>query len=339
MPVPGAAGIADGVLISTEKLNLMQLTNNNSIAQLGPGLRWGAVYDWISQYNLGIAGGRYDPVGVPGVLLGGGINFFGSQFGWSSNTVTNFEVVLANSSIVNANSQTNPDLFWALKGGSSNFGIVTRFDLKTFPVTSVYGGTTVYEPQSVKEYLDAIANYVVPGGGSDDIHASINPTLGVNVSTGTFTINSISSHLGADANPRAFENFTKIPANFSDNSVRPNFSAFTDETSSPVYSQRANRYHITLSIFLIPPNEKRGRHNNNSQMALRINSLESNPRSRLSNQQYLLLHSVLHARAQKRSRPPSRLHTANNYQDLAVRSEDFRRRRHRSGSCKRQLHR
>lgn len=246
MPVARAAGIADGVLISTEKLSLMRLTNNRKILQLGPGLRWGAVYDWIAQYNLGVVGGRYDPVGVPGLLLGGGINFFGSQYGWASNMVFNFELVLANSSIVNANAQTNSDLYWALKGGSSNFGIVTRFDIKTFPVTSVYGGTTIYEPLLVTEYLDAIANYVVPGGGSDDILASINPTLQINVSTGLFTISTVSSHVGPDPNPTAFANFTKIPASFSDNSVRSSFSAFTDETSSPVYGERTNRYHSPL---------------------------------------------------------------------------------------------
>lgn len=247
MPVPGAAGISDGILISTKRLNSMQLANNGTIAQLGPGLRWGAVYDWISQYNLGVAGGRYDPVGVPGVLLGGGINFYGSQYGWSSNRVTNFEVVLANSSIVQANKQTNPDLYWALKGGSSNFGIVTRFDVKTFPVASTYGGTTIYEPQSLDEYINAIAAFAVPGGGSDDVHASINPTLQINVSTGTFTINSVSSHVGSDPSPAAFANFTKIPASFSDNSVRPNFSAFADETSSPIYGQRSNRYNVNLN--------------------------------------------------------------------------------------------
>lgn len=244
MPVPGAAGISDGVLISTKRLNNMQLTHNGKIAQLGPGLRWGAVYDWTAQYNLGVAGGRYDPVGVPGVLLGGGISFFGSQYGWSSNRIANYEVVLANSSIVQANKQTNPDLYWALKGGSSNFGIVTRFDVETFPVASTYGGTTVYESQSLDEYIDSIAAFVVPGGGSDDIYASINPTLQMNASTGTFTLNSLSSHVGSDPNPAAFANFTKIPASFSDNSVRPNFSAFTDETSSPVYAQRSNRYNV-----------------------------------------------------------------------------------------------
>ena len=223
-------------------MNRMKLTKNKGIAQLEPGLRWGAVYDWISKYNLGVVGGRYNPVGVPGLLLGGGINFFGSQFGWSVSRVANFEVVLANSSIVQANKDTNPDLFWALKGGSSNFGIVTRFDCRTFPVNSLYGGTTIYKSEFLNEYLDAIASYAVPGGGSDDVRGSINPTLQLNVSSGTFTINSLSSHIGSDPNPAAFANFTNIPANFSDNSVRPNFAAFADETSAPAYGDRSSRY-------------------------------------------------------------------------------------------------
>ena len=134
-------------------------------------------------------------------------------------------------------------MFWALKGGSSNFGIVTRFDVNAFPVTSVYGGTTIYDPESVTEYLDAIAGYAVPGGESDNILALINTTSQVNVSTEIFAINGISSHLsGAGLKPKAFENFTQIPVSFTDNSVRPSFSAFTDETSSPIYGQRANRY-------------------------------------------------------------------------------------------------
>lgn len=241
MPVPEAAGIKDGVLISTEKLNILRLSKDKKTAQVGPGLRWGAVYDWISSYNLGVLGGRYDPVGVPGLLLGGGINFFGSQYGWSSSRVSNFQVVLANGSIIDANAQSSPDLFWALKGGSSNFGIVTRFDLQTFPVTTIYGGTTIYQPEHVDEYLDAIASYVVPGGGSDDVLSSVNPTLQLNVSSGTFTINSISSRVGSDPNPAALANFTKIPAISTDNNVRPNFAAFSNETSAAVYGDRSRR--------------------------------------------------------------------------------------------------
>lgn len=242
MPVPSAAGIKDGVLISMEKLNNMQLSADRKTAQIGPGLRWMTVYDWISQYGLGVAGGRYGPVGVPGLLLGGGINYFGSQRGWASNGVSNFQVVLANGTITNANAQVNPDLFWALKGGSSNFGIITRFDLKTFPVGSIYGGTTSYQPSSINQYLDAIAGYIQPGGGSEDVMSSINPSLQLNVSTGNYTINSISCRVGSDANPAAFADFAKLPIQSTDNSVRSSFSAFTNETSAAAYGDRSQRY-------------------------------------------------------------------------------------------------
>jgi FAD/FMN-containing dehydrogenase len=244
MPVPEAASIAEGVLISTENMNTMRLTDGNTIAQLGPGLRWGAVYEWVSQYNLGIVGGRYGPVGVSGLLLGGGVNYFSSKYGWAANMVSNLEIVLANSTIVNANVQTNPDLFWALKGGSSNFGIVTRFDVRTFPVSSVFGGTTFYKPEYVDKYLDAVAAYVAPGGGSNDVLASINPTLQLTPSDGSFTIYSLSSRLGNDPDPAAFANFTKLPADSSSNSVRGSFAAFTNETASPLYGDRSSRYSL-----------------------------------------------------------------------------------------------
>ncbi len=246
--------------------------------------------------------------------------------------VSNFEVVLANSSIVNANAQTNRDLFWALKGDSSNFGIVTRFDIKTFPATSMYDGTTVYESQSVKEYLDAIANYVVSGGGSDDILASINPTLQINVNTSIFTINTISSHVGPDPNPTAFANFTKIPANFSDNNVRPNFSAFTDETSSPVYGQRSNRYDSPLYHMIGQ------RRPNNLKMAICINGIEGNSGSRPFNQSNLLCHHGFNTCTQERHRTVGCVHASDYHQGLVNGSEGLRRRCHWSRSCQWQLH-
>ncbi len=97
----------------------------------------------LVQYDLTVVGGRLSTIGVPGLLLAGGINFYGNQYGFSCDLVVNHEVVLADGSIVNANSTSNSDLFWALKGGSSNFGIVTRSDLKTIPSKQVWAG--VYE--------------------------------------------------------------------------------------------------------------------------------------------------------------------------------------------------
>ncbi|KAF1847366.1 FAD-binding domain-containing protein [Cucurbitaria berberidis CBS 394.84] len=211
MPVPGASNIDDGVLFSMTNLNKMQLTQNQTVAQLDPGLRWLEVYNWISTFGLGVAGGRFAPVGVSGLLLGGGISFFGSRIGWASNQLANLEVVLANSTIVNANANENPDLFWALKGGSNNFGIVTRFDVKTFPLGQLYGGQSTYESRHLAAIMDAAASYSIVGGGSDDIDSAITPSIQVVPATGAINPLLIGYRVGSENKPAAFANFSRIP--------------------------------------------------------------------------------------------------------------------------------
>ncbi|KAI0436188.1 hypothetical protein F4803DRAFT_567061 [Xylaria telfairii] len=222
MPVPGASNIDQGVLISLNRMTTMQLTHNNSIAQIGPGLRWVEVAQWINQYGLMVVGGRYGPVGVSGILLGGGISYFGSKYGWASNMVANYEVVLANSTIVNANAKENSDLFWALKGGLSNYGIVTRFDLKTFPLGEVYGGQETFSSEYLDELVNAAASYSVVGGGVDDVEGSYNAAIEVNPATGAITVFSIFFHTGSDTNPTSFANFSRVPTLSSTARVWPN---------------------------------------------------------------------------------------------------------------------
>jgi len=65
MPNPGAQGITDGVLIALAQLKTLKLSQDRNTASIGPGLRWGEVYDWISDFGLAVTGGRYSPVGVP----------------------------------------------------------------------------------------------------------------------------------------------------------------------------------------------------------------------------------------------------------------------------------
>lgn len=241
MPNPGAAAISNGVQISMARMNATNLVQCNTIAQLGPGLRWGSVYNWISQYNLNVLGGRYDPVGVSGLLLGGGISFYGSQYGWASSMVANFQVVLANGTIIDANSKLNSDLFWALKGGSSNFGIVTRFDVKTIPFSDIYGGSTVYNSSYLDEFLNAIAYFALPEGGSSDTQVHVNPSLTYNIQDGTFSIYTLISHNGNQTAPSSIANYTKIPT-LSDNvSLRTTLTTFTNETANPQYSDTSSR--------------------------------------------------------------------------------------------------
>lgn len=111
------------------------------------------VYKFLEPKGLIVSGGRLAPIGVPGLLLGGGISFYGNQYGFSCDSVINYEIVLADGSVANANSKENSDLFLALKGGSSNFGIVTRFDVQTYSSPKIWAGFYTVSAEHVTEFI------------------------------------------------------------------------------------------------------------------------------------------------------------------------------------------
>jgi FAD/FMN-containing dehydrogenase len=93
MPIAGSANInSTGVLLSSSNLTDLILSADNSTITVGPGNRWGAVYDALEPTGRAIVGGRLGVVGVPGFLLGGGISFFGNEYGWASANIARFEV-------------------------------------------------------------------------------------------------------------------------------------------------------------------------------------------------------------------------------------------------------
>ncbi|KXH59618.1 mitomycin radical oxidase [Colletotrichum salicis] len=153
---PGAAGIEDGVLLALEKMNTISLTPSKDVASLGPGNNWGRVYGTLESQGVAVTGGELAVVGISGLLTGNGFsNFLGSR-GFSSADVVNFEVVLAGGKVVNANASENADLWWALKGGSNNFGIITRFDMNTFPLPNgIFSGSISYNLSQADAVLDA----------------------------------------------------------------------------------------------------------------------------------------------------------------------------------------
>ncbi|KAI1841301.1 hypothetical protein JX266_012537 [Neoarthrinium moseri] len=125
--------IANGVTIDLSFMNSSDYNPSTNTASIEPGGRWEHTYASLQDHGVTVAGGRDGDVGVGGFLLGGGISFFSGRLGFGCDSVTNFEVVLANGSVVNANERVNSDLWRALKGGSGNFGIVTRYDLESIP--------------------------------------------------------------------------------------------------------------------------------------------------------------------------------------------------------------
>ncbi|KAH8203819.1 hypothetical protein TruAng_001996 [Truncatella angustata] len=122
--------IEDGVTIDFGYMNSTTYDPATNTASLQPGGRWGSVYKALEPYGVSVAGGRQNPVGVAGFLLGGGNSYYNNAYGWGCDTVKNFEVVLADGRVVNANAAEHRDLWIALKGGTGNFGLVTRFDVE-----------------------------------------------------------------------------------------------------------------------------------------------------------------------------------------------------------------
>ncbi|CAN8100049.1 unnamed protein product [Discula destructiva] len=118
--------------------------DDDGVLHAGAGNVWGDIYPFLEEQGRVPVGGRELGVGLGGFLTSGGYPAMASLFGTGPDNVKGCEVVLADGSIVEANSTTNEDLWRALKGGSSNFGIVTRFDLETHPVVKTQYSIQLY---------------------------------------------------------------------------------------------------------------------------------------------------------------------------------------------------
>ena len=229
MPVKGAASTNQGVLLVLTRMKGISLNADKSVVSIGPGLSWFEVYNWIESSGRAVLGGRYAPVGVSGFLLGGGISFHSGQYGWGANSVKNYELVTANGKILEVNQASYPDLFWALKGGSANFGVVTRFDVRTHPGGDVYAGAVRYDPSLTSEFSGALENFVSPGGGIDDPESAILPNIAIDPVSGAMAAE---AYIFTDGNQTAtFNNFTSLKTVTNTAKTRP-FNDFVGESVS-----------------------------------------------------------------------------------------------------------
>ncbi|KAI0603118.1 hypothetical protein F4775DRAFT_532198 [Biscogniauxia sp. FL1348] len=208
---PGANNIDNGVTIDLALMNKTIYDAETGIAKIQAGSQWEKVYETLGLEGKTVAGGRTAIVGVAGFLTGGGNTFYTARRGFGCDNVVNFEVVLATGEVVNANANENSDLFKALKGGSSNFGIVTRFDMEAFDAHDLWGGLVTYSTSTTDQHIaayvkwtDNLENYP---DGSAVLFWSYTPTekkIGVMAAYEDIT--------GAVA-PPAFDDFMAIPDN------------------------------------------------------------------------------------------------------------------------------
>ncbi|WP_331751304.1 FAD-binding oxidoreductase (plasmid) [Streptomyces globisporus] len=144
----------DGFLLLTmREMRTVEIDSRRHVAKVGAGAVWSDVIGPAQAVGLAPVNGSAPDVGVVGFTLGGGHSpFLGRRHGWAVDRVVSIEAVTADGVLRRVSADSDPDLFWALRGGRSNFGVVTELEIELFPVTSFYGGGIYFEA----EHLEAV---------------------------------------------------------------------------------------------------------------------------------------------------------------------------------------
>lgn len=200
--------ITNGVIIDLTQLNTTTYDATTNIAGVGTGARWGDVYADLQEHGVSVLGGRQSIVGVGGLLLGGGVGWHTPRKGFACDNVVNYEVVLANGQVINANATAHSDLWRALKGGSSNFGVVTRFDIEAFPAANLTLERRTVSEQYTDQFIDAIVGYANLNQSyqNNAMVSVISYKPGAGISMTVTEVNTVN-----DWNTTAFDAYNRIP--------------------------------------------------------------------------------------------------------------------------------
>lgn len=140
-------GLVDGgIVLDLRLMDGVEIDTEARVGHAQGGVLAGAYTAAAGAYGLATGFGDAGTVGVGGITLGGGIGFLSRHDGLTVDNLLGAEVVLADGRVVQANADENPDLYWALRGGGGNFGVVTRLDLRLREIGTVTGGMMMWEP-------------------------------------------------------------------------------------------------------------------------------------------------------------------------------------------------
>jgi FAD/FMN-containing dehydrogenase len=159
----GGLGICDdGLVIDLALIKYTRVDPAARTVTAGGGCTWGDVDHATHVFGLATPSGIISTTGVGGLTLGGGIGHLTRKCGLTIDNLLSADVVLADGKFVTASADENPDLFWAIRGGGGNFGVVTSFTFKLHPIDTIYGGPMFYELSEtadvMKWYRDLISS-------------------------------------------------------------------------------------------------------------------------------------------------------------------------------------
>jgi hypothetical protein len=170
--VSGHATCDDGIVIDLSPMKGVVIHQEAQTARAEAGLTWGEFDAATQEHGLAVTGGRFSTTGIAGLTLGSGSGWLERKCGLSADNLLSAEVVLANGSVVNASADENADLFWGLRGGSGNFGIVTSFLYQLHLVGPIiYGGMMLSHPDRADAILRSFRDLME--GAPDDLGGAV----------------------------------------------------------------------------------------------------------------------------------------------------------------------
>ncbi|ROO87772.1 FAD/FMN-containing dehydrogenase [Actinocorallia herbida] len=171
---------ADGaVLINTGRLNGVEVNPQARSAWVEAGTRWGQVVERAAPHGLAPLNGSSPNVGAVGYTTGGGAGLLGRRFGFAADHVRRLRVVTADGRLREAGPGSDPDLFWAVRGGKDNFGVVVGMEIELFPVSRLYGGGLYFPADATGDVLHAYAEWTrsLPEHMASSVLLAQNPDL------------------------------------------------------------------------------------------------------------------------------------------------------------------
>ena len=158
----GGLGTCDGgIVIDLSAMKGVRVNPAARTVRVEGGCVWGDVDHATHPFGLAVPSGFISTTGVGGLTLGGGIGYLTREYGLTIDNLVSADVVLADGSVVTADAGSNADLFWALRGGGGNFGVVTSFEFRAHPVRTVHAGPTFWPLEQTAEVMAAYREFIL----------------------------------------------------------------------------------------------------------------------------------------------------------------------------------
>jgi FAD/FMN-containing dehydrogenase len=172
--VAGHAVCDGGVMIDLRPMNAIEVDPETRTCRAQPGLIWGEFDAATQEHGLAVTGGRMSTTGIAGLTLGGGSGWVERKLGYAADSLLSVEIVTADGAVLTASESENPDLFWGVRGGGGNFGVVTSFEFRLHPLgPMVLGGLLLYPAEMaadvLRNYREVMADAPDGVGGAVDL--------------------------------------------------------------------------------------------------------------------------------------------------------------------------